>query len=181
MADQADEVALAVADEPLPLRRSCGPERVVGMGEDHVRLCLDVHAVRSQLLDPLPDRVDLEVQRRLEGTPFEQEPDPAEVEEEQSRGLEPSGRLAAGQAGVELRRPVEVLGMLCHLHDVHATPLSHMQAGVDSMATAIDNSLNNHHVAELPSWLQALLAIALCVGIALWVLQLPKTLPRRGC
>jgi adenylate cyclase len=55
------------------------------------------------------------------------------------------------------------------LHDVHSTPLSPMQAGVDSLATAIDNSLNNRHVAELPRWLQALLAVLLCMGIALWV------------
>jgi CHASE2 domain-containing sensor protein len=55
------------------------------------------------------------------------------------------------------------------LHDVHSTPLSPMQAGVDSMATAIDNTLNNRHVAELPRWLQALLAVVLCIGIALWV------------
>ena len=55
------------------------------------------------------------------------------------------------------------------LHDVHPTPLSPLQAGVDSLATAIDNGLNNRQVAELPRWLQALLAVLLCVGIALWV------------
>ena len=55
------------------------------------------------------------------------------------------------------------------LHDVHPTPLSPMQTGVDSLATVIDNALNDRHLAELPRWLQALLAAALCVGIALWV------------
>lgn len=55
------------------------------------------------------------------------------------------------------------------LHDVHPTPLSPMQTGVDSLATVIDNALNHRHLAELPRWLQALLAAALCVGIALWV------------
>ena len=55
------------------------------------------------------------------------------------------------------------------LHDVHATPLSPTQAGVDSLATAIDNHLNNRRVAELPRWLQAIFAVLLCVGIALWV------------
>lgn len=54
------------------------------------------------------------------------------------------------------------------LHDMHATPLSPTQAGVDSLATAIDNSLNGHHMAELPRWLQALLAVLLCMGIARW-------------
>ena len=55
------------------------------------------------------------------------------------------------------------------LHDIHATPLSSMQAGVDSLATALDNALNQRRLAELPRWLQAALAIALCVGLALWV------------
>ena len=55
------------------------------------------------------------------------------------------------------------------LHDVHPTPLSPMQTGVDSLATVIDNALHDRHLAELPRWLQALIAAALCVGIALWV------------
>ena len=55
------------------------------------------------------------------------------------------------------------------LHDIHPTPLSSMQAGVDSMATVIDNALNQRHLRESPRWLQAALAIGLCVGLALWV------------
>lgn len=55
------------------------------------------------------------------------------------------------------------------LHDIHPTPLSNMQAGVDSLATVLDNVLNQRHMAELPRWLQALLAIGLCIGLALWV------------
>lgn len=55
------------------------------------------------------------------------------------------------------------------LHDIHPTPLSPMQAGVDSLATALDNALNQRHMIELPRWLQAGLAIALCVSLALWV------------
>jgi len=55
------------------------------------------------------------------------------------------------------------------LHDIHPTPLSPMQAGVDSLATALDNVLNQRHMSELPRWLEAALAIALCVGLALWV------------
>ncbi|MBI2725471.1 MAG: CHASE2 domain-containing protein [Polaromonas sp.] len=55
------------------------------------------------------------------------------------------------------------------LHDVHPTPLSPTQAGVDSLATVIDNILHERHIAELPRWFQVLLAAALCVGIALWV------------
>jgi CHASE2 domain-containing sensor protein len=55
------------------------------------------------------------------------------------------------------------------LHDIHPTPLSPTQAGVDSLATALDNALNQRHLRELPRALQAGLAIALCVGLALWV------------
>lgn len=55
------------------------------------------------------------------------------------------------------------------LHDIHPTPLSSMHAGVDSLATVIDNALNQRHISELPRWLQASLAIALCVALALWV------------
>ena len=55
------------------------------------------------------------------------------------------------------------------LHDVRATPLSPTQAGVEALAVAIDNALNRHHMLELPRSLQAALAIALCVALALWV------------
>ena len=54
------------------------------------------------------------------------------------------------------------------LHDIHPTPLSPMQAGVDALATALDNAVNQRHLAELPRWLQAVVAIALCVVMALW-------------
>ncbi|MCJ0764601.1 CHASE2 domain-containing protein [Variovorax terrae] len=55
------------------------------------------------------------------------------------------------------------------LHDIHPAPLSATQAGVESLATVIDNAVNQRHLAELPRWLQALLAVLLCAGIALWV------------
>jgi hypothetical protein len=54
------------------------------------------------------------------------------------------------------------------LHDIHPTPLSPMHAGVDSLATALDNALNQRRLTELPTWVQAMLAITLCVGLALW-------------
>ena len=54
------------------------------------------------------------------------------------------------------------------LHDIHATPLFSMQAGVDSLAAALDNLLNQRHLAELPRWLQAFFAVTLCVGLAVW-------------
>ena len=55
------------------------------------------------------------------------------------------------------------------LHDVHPTPLSPLHAGVDTLATAIDNAVNGHQLAELPRWLQAVLAITLTLGMAAWV------------
>ena len=55
------------------------------------------------------------------------------------------------------------------LYDIHPTPLSNMQAGVDSLATVLDNALNQRHLRELPRGLQAALAITLCIGLALWV------------
>jgi adenylate cyclase len=55
------------------------------------------------------------------------------------------------------------------LHDIHPTPLGAQHAGVDSLATAIDNAVNQRHMAELPRWLQALIATLLCIGMAWWV------------
>ena len=55
------------------------------------------------------------------------------------------------------------------LHDIHPTPLSPTMAGVDALATALDNGLNQRHLRELPPGVQAGLAVALCVGLALWV------------
>lgn len=55
------------------------------------------------------------------------------------------------------------------LHDIHPTPLSAQQPGVNSLATVIDNALNGRHIAELPRWLDALLAIGLCIALGLWV------------
>ena len=55
------------------------------------------------------------------------------------------------------------------LHDVHPTPLSPLQPGVESLATAIDNALHDRRVEELSPTMQATLAILMCVCIALWV------------
>ena len=83
---------------------------------------------------------------------------------EQAEGQSPDGDLpsCAGK--------VVVIGSTAPgLHDVHPTPLSPMHAGADVLATVVDNALNQRHVAELPRWVQALIAIGMCVGIALWV------------
>lgn len=55
------------------------------------------------------------------------------------------------------------------LHDIHPTSLSAEQPGVHSLATVIDNALNERRIRELPRWLDAVLAIALCVALGLWV------------
>lgn len=55
------------------------------------------------------------------------------------------------------------------LHDIHPTPLSPVQPGLETLATAVDNALNRRQVAELPHAIQAVVAIAMCVGIAAWV------------
>jgi hypothetical protein len=55
------------------------------------------------------------------------------------------------------------------LHDIHPTPLSALQPGVDSLATVLDNTLNNRHLSELPRWLHALITVLLCLGLAYWV------------
>lgn len=54
------------------------------------------------------------------------------------------------------------------LHDTHPTPLSGTQAGVESLATGIDNALHRRAIWELPRWAGALAAILMCAGIALW-------------
>jgi adenylate cyclase len=54
------------------------------------------------------------------------------------------------------------------LHDTHPTPLSGTQAGVESLATGIDNALHQRWIWELPKWAGALIAILMCAGIALW-------------
>jgi len=55
------------------------------------------------------------------------------------------------------------------LHDIHPTPLSARQAGVDSLATVLDNAINQRHLWEVPRWLDALIAVLLCLGLAYWV------------
>ena len=82
----------------------------------------------------------------------------------QAEGGQPMVKLAS------LTGKVVIIGSTApSLHDIHPTPLSPLHAGVDVLATVLDNALNQRHPAELPRWLQAALAIGLCVGLALWV------------
>src|SRR6478672_855462 len=61
---QADQVALGVADEGLPLVGAGGPQRVVLVPEDHVRLGLHGDAGGPQPLYGRIDVVDREVVQR---------------------------------------------------------------------------------------------------------------------
>lgn len=78
--------------------------------------------------------------------------------------------------GGEVRAPVPsmagkivIIGATApSLHDTHPTPLSGTQAGVESLATGIDNALHQRWVWELPKWAGAWIAILMCAGIALW-------------
>ncbi|MFM7026159.1 MAG: CHASE2 domain-containing protein [Limnohabitans sp.] len=54
------------------------------------------------------------------------------------------------------------------LHDTHPTPLSSTQAGVETLATVLDNALHERVTHEIPKWAGALLATLLCVAVALW-------------
>lgn len=55
------------------------------------------------------------------------------------------------------------------LHDIHPTPLGATHPGVDALATVLDNTINQRHIRELPRWLDAVVAVALCLGLAYWV------------
>ncbi len=55
------------------------------------------------------------------------------------------------------------------LHDFHPTAVSARQGGVDTLATLIDNELNQRILDELPAWAQSALAVLMCVGITLLV------------
>jgi adenylate cyclase len=81
-----------------------------------------------------------------------------------AEGGKPLGRIP------ELAGKVVIIGSTApSLHDIHPTPLAANHSGVDALATAIDNALNQRHLSELPRWLQAAVAIALCVGLGIWV------------
>ncbi len=82
----------------------------------------------------------------------------------QAEGGQPLGRVSS------LAGKVVIIGSTApSLHDIHPTPLAANHSGVDALATAIDNALNQRHLTELPRWMQALLAIAMCVGLGVWV------------
>jgi adenylate cyclase len=87
-------------------------------------------------------------------------------------------QVFAQAEGAKLAAPISLQGKIVligatasSLHDIHPTPLSSKQAGIDSLATAMDNAINGHHLAELPAALQALLAVLLVCGMAAWALK----------
>jgi adenylate cyclase len=54
------------------------------------------------------------------------------------------------------------------LHDIHPTPLSPVMPGVESLATVIDNALNDRLVRGMPAWAQALVAVLVLAALASW-------------
>ena len=90
----------------------------------------------------------------------------------------PLAQVFAQAEGAKLAAPISFQGKVVligatasSLHDIHPTPLSARQAGVDSLATAMDNAINGHHLTELPTALQALLAVLLVSAMAAWALK----------
>lgn len=70
----------------------------------------------------------------------------------------------------EFKDKVVIVGSTApSLHDIHPTPLSPYQHGVDTLATVVDNVINRHRLDELSAPLQALVACVLFVSLALWV------------
>lgn len=69
-----------------------------------------------------------------------------------------------------MRGKIVVIGSTAaSLHDIHPTPLAADHAGVDALATAIDNVVNQRHLYELARWQNAVITIALCLALAAWV------------
>ena len=95
-------------------RRSQG---VVGVGEDHVRW--GDHG-GGGTLDRGIHVVDREIEQRAGRAAVEQQPNAVEVEEEQPGRIEPSDRRGTQQPLVEGGRPVEVVGTLRDLLQMHA-------------------------------------------------------------
>lgn len=86
--------------------------------------------------------------------------------------------LFAAAEGQPARRPlptlagkIVIIGATAPaLHDFHPTALSPRQPGVETLATLIDNELNGRRITELPGGIQAVVAMALCAGIA-WLFR----------
>jgi hypothetical protein len=76
----------------------------------------------------------------------------------------------ASTPAADFRGKILIIGSTApSLHDIHPTPVSAMHPGVDALATVIDNAVNERQLAELPRWVDALLAISLSLGLAFWV------------
>ncbi len=55
------------------------------------------------------------------------------------------------------------------LHDIHASPLGSNHAGVDILATAIDNGLNGHFLSQIKPELQLFTTLFMLLLLALWI------------
>ena len=95
------------------------------VGEDHVRFGADLDTVLPAPLDRLGDVGDPQIDQGGRGLPIEQQPDPADHEEQQTRRVEEAGRLCPEQPRVEPAGPIEILGMLRDLEQIHVRSVPH--------------------------------------------------------
>jgi hypothetical protein len=116
---QADGVALGVLHKGHPLLHAGGPQTVVGMAEDDVRLSNDLHSIGAQRFDRRPHVIDLQVDQRACCCLLEQQANCTCSEEQQARRIEEAGRFGVEQALVEGPRALQVIGVLCDLNDLH--------------------------------------------------------------
>jgi hypothetical protein len=89
------------------------------VGEDHVRLGVQHRSPGLQPLDRRGDVRHREVEQRAGRGPVQQQPHSPEVEEHQPRRVVPGDRTGAEQLGVEAGCPVEILGVLGDLDELH--------------------------------------------------------------
>lgn len=103
MADQADPVALGVAQEGHLFGAARRPERVVDVAEDDVRLGEDLHPVRPQGLDGHRHVLDAEVDQGAGHVALEQQPYRADPKKRESRRVEAPRGLGTQQLGENVR------------------------------------------------------------------------------
>src|SRR4051812_10722067 len=121
LAGEADEVALSVGDEGHPLLQTRLTEQTGVVGEDHMRLAGDRHAIGTELLDGRPHIVDAQIDQRTGRAPFEQQPRVPEAEEDQPGRIECRYRRLPEELGVERRGPLEIFDMLGDLVKDHSS------------------------------------------------------------
>jgi hypothetical protein len=104
----------------LPDRTGRAARRVL-VREDHVRPGVELRSPGPQPLERGVDVGHRVVEQRAGRPPVQQQPHSPEVEEHQPRRVR-GDRAGAEQLRVEAGRPVEVLGVLGDLDELHGAP-----------------------------------------------------------